>query len=138
LAEAYRLPGESQVSCGRCTSHLGVLLGEEARLASIWPALSELDDDDEPEPTVRLSDGSKVELRQRTEELKKDLTPSQRVELMDTYVKLGLGREAVLEAAQVLKGGERDDREKVLALLFSPPLAAPDALERLRPFLLPV
>jgi hypothetical protein len=134
----FRLPQGSSWTCERCTTRLADLLHEEPRMARIWPALSEPDDDDEPEPMVRLADGSKVALKSRTEELKKDLTPPQRAELMATYVELEMFKEALMEAARVLREGGQAERERVLEMLFSLPLAAADAPEQLRPFLLPV
>jgi len=134
----YRLPQPGESACERCASRLGDLFFDEPRLARIWPSLSDTEDDDEPEPMVRLSDGSKVELKSRTEELKKDLTPAQRAELMVTYVELRMLKEAVLEGARVLREGGDEEKERVLSVLFSLPLAAKDASEQLKPFLLPV
>jgi hypothetical protein len=132
--------GAEGAACERCALRLGMMLKEqEPILFSIFPVLRERDDDDgEPEPTVRLPDGRRVELRERTAELKKDLTMDQRAELTGTYVQIGLHKEAVLEAGVVLSSGVLSASERVLPILFSQPLSAPDALERVRPLLLPV
>lgn len=130
--------GETQdVVCPRCALQLGTMINAlDQTLLTIWPAL--IDEDLEPEPMVRLSDGRRVELRQHTAELKTELTVEQRAELANTYVKIGLLREAILEAAHVLQSGVKDASGKVIGLLFQEPLSAPDAIERVRPFLLPV
>lgn len=129
--------GNGESACLRCTRLLGTMLRDNDRtLTGIWPAL--VDDDDGPEPMVRMPDGRKVELRERTAELKKELTIPQRAELAATYVQIGLLREAILEVAEVLASGEIEPSQKVLALLFTDPLSAPDAQERVRPYLLPV
>lgn len=131
--------GTLGVACERCAVRLGMMLKDsEPILFSIFPALRDVDDDSEPEPTVRLPDGRRVELRERTAELKKDLTMDQRAELTGTYIEIGLHREAVIEAGVVLSSGVLSASERVLPLLFKEPLSAPDALERVRPLLLPV
>lgn len=127
----------NEFACARCARQLGLMIRDmDRQLLTIWPAL--VDEDDEPEPMVRLADGRRVELRQHTAELKKDLSVEQRAELANTYVQLGLLREAILEVAEVLASGTREASEKVLRLLFTEPLSAPDSLERVRPYLLPV
>src|SRR3954469_17870981 len=124
-------------ACARCAMQLGTLIKDLDRsLITIWPAL--IEEDDEPEPIVRLGDGRRVELRQHTAELKKDLTVDQRAELADTYVKIGLLREAILEVAEVLSSGTKEASAKVIPLLFKEPLSAPYAVERVRPSLPPV
>lgn len=138
---AFLSLGEDGAACERCAVRLGMMLKDgEPILFSIFPALREVtdDDDDEPEPTVRMPDGRKVELRERTAELKKDLTMDQRAELTGTYIEIGLHREAVIEAGVVLSSGVLSASERVLPLLFREPLSAPDALERVRPLLMPV
>lgn len=129
-----------QRACERCARRLGMMLkDEEPLLFTIFPVLRvDQEEDEEPEPTVRLPDGRRVELRERTAELKKDLTMDQRAELAGTYVQIGLHREAVLEAGVVLSSGVLSASERVLAILFKAPLSAPDAVERVRPLLLPV
>lgn len=131
--------GAAGAACARCIARLGMMLKDaEPILFTIFPALRDVEDEDEPEPTVRLPDGRRVELRERTAELKKDLTIDQRAELTSTYVEIGLHREAVLEAGVVLSSGVLSAAGRVLPVLFSAPLSAPDALERIRPLLLPV
>ena len=129
-------------ACATCVQWLGqMLLHEDPRLRVVFPALSERDDDDdEPEPTVQRPDGSKVELRTLTAELKQDLTSEQRAKLAGMYVDMEMLREAVLEAAKVLASEEPapEPIASALRVLFSHPVSAPDAVELLRPLLLPV
>lgn len=128
--------------CANCAIRLGMMLREGGlTLAPIFPALHSFEDDeddDEPEPMVRRDDGSRVELRVRTEELKKDLTPSQRLELARTYRIIDSYRQALMELGLVLIEGTTDERTEALGQLFAPPFAAPDAFERATVHLLPV
>lgn len=122
--------------CPRCSTELGErLLAQPERFHDLWPALRE--DDDDPEPRVRLDDGTSIELRERTAELKRDLTVEERAELAYTFVALGLARESLLEAAFVLSAGPSPAlRHRALALLF-PEAPAPSLLAELRSALYP-
>lgn len=128
-------------SCPACMVRLGrVLVDRPHALEDVWPALTrkeEDDEDDEPEPKVRLEDGRLVELRERTAELKQELPIAARVQLASTYGDLGMHREQVLECGFVLASepGEALGAE-ALRVLFSR-FTAPDALERLRVVLFP-
>ncbi len=103
----------------------------------LWPAVHD-PDEDEPEPMVTLPDGRRVELRAHTENMKKDLTVEQRAELSDTYSKLGLYREAVLEAALTLKtGASAEAITKALTVLFSEPLGNAETVRAIRRRFLP-
>lgn len=123
---AHPLPSEGRC-CPTCAAQLGLLLdARDIRVARLWPALAGLEAEEPgPEPTVRMPDGQRVELRARTQALKAELTLAQRAELAGTYVELGMFGEAVLEAAHVLmaEGAPAGAVEAALAVLFSPPLA---------------
>lgn len=124
--------------CLACAPQLGKLIHEApARLQAVWPLLAD-DDDGSPEPRVRAADGSSVELRQRTAELKKELSLEKRMELAEMLGELGLHREQLLEAGWVLAASPSPElAQRALDLLFGTGQAAPDALSLLRRHLLP-
>ncbi len=130
-------------SCPTCSVRLGRLLVDRPQaLEAIWPALmpraSEGDEDDEPEPKVRLEDGRLVELRERTAELKRELPIAARVQLASTYGDLGMHREQLLECGYVLASEPGDAiGGQALRVLFNHRFTSPDALERLRVILFP-
>ncbi|MBX5482738.1 MAG: hypothetical protein IRZ16_12995 [Myxococcaceae bacterium] len=128
----------STQSCSVCATRLGRLLTDAPEaLASIWPSLIE-EDTDEPEPRVRMPDGSSVELRTRTAELKKELTIEARLKLAHTYGELGLHREQVLECGTILSlEPGLAIAQGALDLLMTHRFVAPDAIERLRPAMFP-
>ncbi len=132
------LPFAGGHSCRDCLLRLGQFLTSgRTDAALIFPALHD-PDDDEPEPVVRLPDGRRVELRQHTAEMKKDLTAEQRAELANTYLQLGLFREALLEAGAVLAAEPPPEvATKVLSLVFTTPLGDADAVPALRQRFLP-
>lgn len=136
---AHPLPGEGRC-CPTCAVQLGLLLdARDVRVARAWPALAGLADEESGhEPTLRMPDGQRVELRARTKALKAELTVAQRAQLAGTYVELGMFGEAVLEAAHVLTAGDvpTEATEAALAVLFSPPLVPAD-LTSLRAVLQP-
>lgn len=125
----HPLPGGGRC-CLTCAGQLGLLLeARDIRVARAWPALAGLEEEEPgPEPTMRMPDGQRVELRARTRALKAELTVAQRAQLAGTYVELGMFGEAVLEAAHVLAASEVPAEATVaaLAVLFSPPLAPAD------------
>lgn len=106
--------------CRGCTALLGrTLLARPERLAHVWPMLVE-EDDDEPEPRIRLADGTSIEVRERTAQLKADLTPDERLQLAETLAALGLAREHLLECGVVLSAEPSPAlAQRALALLFS-------------------
>ncbi|MBS2026443.1 MAG: hypothetical protein JST54_00945 [Deltaproteobacteria bacterium] len=123
-------------TCLPCARRLGVLLIERPTMfVSLWPVLAE-DDDGSPEPKVRLSDGRTVELRERTAELKRELSMDKRLELAEMLGPLGLPREAILEAAFVLREAEPNLVQRALDLLFSE-RTSPADLAQLERLLLP-
>ena len=122
--------------CPTCAAQLGrELHAHPLRFRTIWPALVE--DDDEPEPRVRLDDGTSIELRERTAALKEDLTLAERGELADTFARLGLVRECLLECAWILHHDPRPElAARSLKLLFPRALVA-DHVRELRTALYP-
>jgi hypothetical protein len=138
-AEAHPLEPFAAECCPSCAVRLGRTLVDSARLfAAVWPALVENDDDDEPEPRVRLPDGRLVELREHTAELKRELGPDKRLQLARTLGRLGLKREAILECGYVLAAEPPLPLARAaLALLMSQGVLPEDALDRLRAALFP-
>lgn len=126
--------------CLSCSTRLGRLLVDAPdAFVSVWPSLLEKEDPDEPEPKLRMPDGSSVEVRSRTAELKKELTVEARVQLAATYGDLGLNREQLLECATVLSlEPPRPLAQAVMKILMTHKFTAPDAIERLRLTLFPV
>ncbi|MDQ3264736.1 MAG: hypothetical protein M3Y59_13885 [Myxococcota bacterium] len=127
-------------SCGECVGRLGKLVGAGApSLLELWPMLA--DDESEalePEPKVRRNDGSSVELREVTAELKRELTPDKRVQLAVTYGGLSMWREQILECAQVLQSdAPQEVVQQATDLLFSRALYRSRDLETLRGRLYP-
>src|SRR5262245_22039969 len=81
--ELLRLGGFDASACRGCMAQLGrLLLDAPETLIRCWPLLAE-DDDGEPEPRIRRSDGSTAELREVTAELKRELSIEQRVQLAE-------------------------------------------------------
>ena len=138
-AESHPLEALGAQSCPPCATRLGrTLLHPPRELLEVWRALAEDDDENEPEPRVRLPDGRFVELRERTAELKRDLGPEKRLELAWTLGRLGLRREAILEAGHVLAAEpSRAVARAALALLMSQKGMPDDALARIRAALFP-
>ena len=130
------LATEHVALCPRCATELGrQLQAQPERFVGLWPALKE--DDDDPEPRVRLDDGTSIELRERTAELKQDLSVAERAELVQTFVALGLGRESLLEAAYVLSTEPPPTlTHRALALIFVEP-PTPSQITELRTALFP-
>jgi len=125
--------------CLSCAARLGTAVVEApGSLLGVWPLLADGEDPLEPEPRVRRPDGTTVELRQVTAELKRELTVEARMKLADTYGELGMLREQILECGQVLLARpEIPLAQRALALLFSDRLCAPGALPALRGRLFP-
>ena len=126
--------------CYPCSARLGrVLVTDPKPLAAVWPALQEEEDEDgEPEPKVRLADGRSVELRQRTEEMKKELPLDQRMRLAMTLGELGLHREQMLECGYILSTEPPETLARLaLSVLFANKMELRDPLERLRAALFP-
>lgn len=132
------LPRHAAQSCFSCATRLGRLLVDAPMaLGSIWPILFE-EDQDEPEPKVRLPDGRYVELRDHTAELKRELTTEARMELAGTYGMIGLHREQILECGYVLSTEPPAElATRALQMLLSARFTAPDVLRRLREVLFP-
>ncbi|MCI0570637.1 MAG: hypothetical protein L0Y66_07790 [Myxococcaceae bacterium] len=131
---AVPLGRPASVACLDCATRLGRLLAHApGELAGVWPVLAEVDDDTEPEPRVRDASGQVRELRDVTAELKKELTLEARAELAETYGDLEMYREQVQECGVILEVAKEPALvERALALLFSPHLCAPSAVEQLR------
>lgn len=136
--ETLRLGPLDARACRACTGVLGRMIQDApARLAQVWPMLLERDGE-EPEPRVRLPDGRSVELRERTAELKRELSLEQRAQLVTLLGELGLEREQLLEAAFVLFAGAPPPLAQLAVdALFSEGRAAPTAVAVLRKYLLP-
>jgi hypothetical protein len=126
-------------ACRSCMLRLGRLLLEAPEtLFLLWPALAEPEDEDEPEPKVRRADGSTVELRQVTAELKRELPIEKRMQLAETYGSLGMFREQVIECGYVLVNATATDLlQRAVNVLFTRPLCVRDTVEQLRAVLLP-
>jgi hypothetical protein len=136
--QAFQLGSSSERGCSACAQKLGRLLTVAPELLSpVWPLLLE-EDDGSPEPRVRLADGRSVELRERTAELKRDLSVDERMRLAAMFGELGLAREQLLEAGFVLSTGPSDElAQRALDLIFSDDRASARSLELLRTHLLP-
>ncbi len=132
------LPSNAK-ACHACVSRLGTLLLEQdLAVAAIWPALRHQVEEEGDEPIVRLPDGRVVELRERTAELKEQLSLEKRAALARTYVEIGMYREAVMEAALVLSQSENSQAlAAALEVLLTPPLGRPRAAESVRVLLRP-
>jgi hypothetical protein len=128
---------ETRASCRACAQRLGLLVQQSPeRLARTIPNLLE-PEDGEPEPRIRLADGRSVELRERTAQLKQELSLVKRVELMVLLGEIGLLREQALEAAFVLASNAPDAMAQ-LALQVLVGGLGDEALRALRRELLPV
>ncbi|WNG35899.1 hypothetical protein F0U60_21005 [Archangium minus] len=131
-----RFAGSSCQGCARRVGHL--LVAEPSLLTDIWPLLSEEDDELEAEPTVQRADGTTVELRQITAEMKRDLSIDDRMKLAEMYGDIGLIREQLEECGRVLVAAPTVDlAQRALDVLFSPELCSPRGLEDLRGRLFP-
>ncbi|PTL83353.1 hypothetical protein DAT35_15340 [Vitiosangium sp. GDMCC 1.1324] len=119
---------------------MGHLLVEApASVTDIWPLLSEDEDDDSVEPSVQRPDGTTVELRQLTAELKRELSVEDRMKLAELYGDIGLRREQLEECGRVLVAAPSAElTQRALNVLFSPELCSPRGLEDLRGRLFPV
>ena len=120
-------------ACLPCARRLGMrLLERPTTFVPIWPLLAD-DDDGSSEPKVRLSDGRTVELRERTAEMKRELSMDKRVELAEMLGPLGLPREQLLEAAFVLTEAEPPLAQRAMDVLFGARITLADVaqLERL-------
>jgi hypothetical protein len=106
--------------CPSCAALLGrTLLARPERLAHVWPLLVEEEDDD-PEPRIRLADGTSIEVRERSAQLKAELSPDERMQLAEMLATLGLAREHLLECGFVLSTEPSPAlAQRALALLFS-------------------
>jgi hypothetical protein len=115
-----------------------LLVTAPLKLTDIWPLLSEEEDELEPEPSVQKSDGTTVELRQLTAEMKRDLSVEDRVKLAELYGDIGLMREQLEECGRVLAAAPAVElAQRALDILFSPELCSPRGLEDLRGQLFP-
>ncbi len=144
--EALAIRRFSAFACPTCARRLGRMLGQSPQaLGEVWPALWERPDEDEdedegdePEPQVQLPDGRMVDLRERTQELKRELPLTARMELAGTYGELGMHRAQLLEAGFVLEASEDPELSaRALELLLTHRFTAPDVLDRLRRVLFP-
>lgn len=136
---ALTLPRFGGSSCQGCIRRVGVLLVEAPKtLTDIWPLLGEEEDESEPEPRVQRADGSTVELRQLTAELKRDLTVEERMKLVELYGEIGLVREQLEECGRVLVAAPSAElTQRALDVLFSRELCSPLGLDELRGRLFP-
>jgi hypothetical protein len=136
---ALRLPRFGGSSCQGCARRVGHLLVEvPTTLTDIWPLLSEDEDSLEPEPRVQRADGSTVELRQLTAEMKRELTIEDRMKLAELYGEIGLIREQLEECGRVLAAATTVELvQRALDVLFSPELCSPLGLDELRGRLFP-
>jgi hypothetical protein len=118
---------------------VGHLLVEAPKtLTDIWPLLGEEEDELEPEPRVQRADGSTVELRQLTAEMKRDLTVEDRMKLAELYGEIGLMREQLEECGRVLVATPSAElAQRALDVLFSRELCSPLGLDELRGRLFP-
>ncbi|MGA9525782.1 MAG: hypothetical protein WBV82_30265 [Myxococcaceae bacterium] len=125
--------------CFPCSARLGrALVTNPALLSAVWPVLEEEEDDGEPEPRVRLSDGRSVELRERTAEMKKDLPLDQRMRLAMTLGELGLHREQILECGFILSVEPPEVLARLaLSVLFANKMSLREPMEQLQTMLFP-
>lgn len=137
--DPLHLPRFDAAACADCASRVGSFVaGDSPATREFWPMLGEEDDDLEPEPKVRRGDGSMVELRQLTRELKSELPVDKRLELAGTYGELGMLREQILECAHVLThDAARAHTQQAFELLFSRTLFRAASLTNLRGRLFP-
>jgi hypothetical protein len=126
-------------ACVACATRLGRLLVSSPEvLVPIWPLLVDAEDDLEPEPQVRRADGTVVELRQATAELKRELDLEARMQLAVMYGELGMHREQIQEAGHVLGEAHSPQlAQRAVDLLFSEALCSPSAIAQLRGRLFP-
>ncbi len=138
-APALYLPRFDGSACQSCAQRVGhMLVVSPMKLTDIWPLLSEEEDPLEPEPAVQRADGTTVELRQLTAELKRDLTVEDRMKLAEMYGDIGLIREQLEECGRVLAAASAVElTQRALDILFSPELCSPRGLEDLRGQLFP-
>ncbi|QRO00169.1 hypothetical protein JRI60_14675 [Archangium violaceum] len=131
-----RFDGSSCEDCARRVGHL--LVQAPASLTDIWPLLSEDEDEDSLEPMVQRSDGTSVQLRQLTAELKRELSVEDRMKLAELYGDIGLVREQLEECGRVLAAAPAASlAQRALDVLFSHELCSPLGLEQLRGHLFP-
>jgi hypothetical protein len=138
-APALYLPRFDGAACQSCAQRVGhLLVVAPKRLTDIWPLLSEEEDSLDPEPSVQRADGSTVELRQLTAEMKRDLSIEDRMKLAELYGDIGLIREQLEECGRVLVAASAAElAQRALDILFSPELCSPRGLEDLRGQLFP-
>lgn len=131
---ALYLPRFGGSSCQGCARRVGHLLVEApTTVTDIWPLLSEEEDPLEPEPRVQRADGSTVELRELTAELKRELLVEDRMQLAELYGEIGLIREQLEECGRVLMAATTVELvQRALDVLFSRELCSPLGLEELR------
>ncbi len=133
---ALYLPRFDGAACQKCARRVGhLLVVAPTKLTDIWPLLSDEDSEEEDshEPSVQRPDGSTVELRQLTAEMKRDLTVEDRMKLAELYGDIGLIREQLEECGRVLVAASAAElAQRALDILFSPELCSPRGLEDLR------
>jgi hypothetical protein len=136
---ALDLPRFGGSSCQECARRVGLLLVEApTTLTDIWPLLFEDEDVLEAEPKVQRADGTTVELRQLTAELKRDLSVEDRMKLAELYGDIGLTKEQLEECGRVLVAAPAVAlAQRALNVLFSRELCSPLGLEVLRGRLFP-
>jgi hypothetical protein len=136
---ALNLPRFGGASCEECARRVGhLVVASPTLLTDIWPLLAEEEDDDEPEPMVQRSDGSSVQLRQLTAELKRELSVEDRMKLAELYGDIGLVREQLEECGRVLVAAPVAAlAQRALDVLFSAELCSPLGLDPLRGHLFP-
>jgi hypothetical protein len=129
-------------ACLPCVCRLGRLLQDApGRLQLLWPALgADEDEEDEPEPKIRLPDGSSVELREQTAKLKEELSVPLRLELAETFNNIGLQREMLGECAFVMTRATEappDVTQRAVDLFLAACSVRTDFLEQLSRLLFP-
>jgi len=136
---ALNLPRFAGSSCQECARRVGhLLVNAPTTLTDIWPLLVDDEDELEAEPKVQRADGTTVELRQLTAELKRDLTIEDRMKLAELYGEIGLIREQLEECGRVLAAAPPVDlSQRALNVLFSRELCSPLGLDQLRGYLFP-
>ncbi|HEX8825422.1 MAG TPA: hypothetical protein VF794_36260 [Archangium sp.] len=136
---ALDLPRFGGSSCQECVRRVGHLLVEApTTLTDIWPLLYDDEDVLEAEPKVQRADGSSVELRQLTAELKRDLSVEDRMKLAELYGDIGLTKEQLEECGRVLMAAPPAAlAQRALNVLFSAELCSPLGLDVLRGRLFP-
>ena len=142
---AVLMPRFGTAACHECAGRIGRLVqasagaGALGTVSELWPLLTLPDEDDlEPEPRVRKSDGTVVELREVTAEMKRDLPLEKRMQLAETYGSLGMLREQIQECGFILGNAKDHDLlQRAFDVLFSRTLYRPKDLEHLRGRLFP-